>query len=117
MRPLPEIALTDEPDKDDVLLLEERLYEYNVGRTGIADGRVLALFARDGDGAILGGLYGWTWGKTCEIRSLWVTEPWRGHGLAIPCACRTVERNGGTIWAIDGRQGVVGMALPLEVAT
>ena len=81
MRPLPEIALTDEPDKDDVLLLEERLYEYNVGRTGIADGRVLALFARDGDGAILGGLYGWTWGKTCEIRSLWVTEPWRGHGL------------------------------------
>ncbi|HTM33998.1 MAG TPA: hypothetical protein VL263_21955 [Vicinamibacterales bacterium] len=44
-------------------------------------------------------------------------DPWRGHGLAIPCACRTVERNGGTVWAIDGRQGVVGMALPLEVST
>jgi signal transduction histidine kinase len=43
-------------------------------------------------------------------------DPWRGHGLAIPCACRTVERNGGTVWAIDGRQGVVGMALPLEVS-
>ena len=24
-------------------------------------------------------------------------DPWRGHGLAIPCACRTVERNGGTV--------------------
>ena len=44
-------------------------------------------------------------------------DPWRGHGLAIPCACRTVERNGGTVWAIDGRQGVVGLALPLEVSS
>lgn len=81
MRPLPHIALTEEPDREDVLLLEERLYEYNVGRTGIADGRVLALFARDDAGEILGGLYGWTWGKTCEIRSLWVAEPSRRQGL------------------------------------
>jgi hypothetical protein len=44
-------------------------------------------------------------------------DPWRGHGLAIPCACRTVERNGGTVWALDGRQGVVGLALPLEVSS
>ena len=81
MRSLPDIALTEEPDKDDVLLLEERLYEYNVAKTGIADGRVLALFARDDDGAIVGGLYGWTWGMGCEIRSLWVAEPWRRKGL------------------------------------
>lgn len=44
-------------------------------------------------------------------------DPWRGHGLAIPCACRTVERNGGTVWVVDGRQGVVGLALPLEVSS
>jgi signal transduction histidine kinase len=44
-------------------------------------------------------------------------DPWRGHGLAIPCACRTVERNGGTVWALDGKQGVVGLALPLEVSS
>jgi ribosomal protein S18 acetylase RimI-like enzyme len=81
MRTPPHIALTEEPDREDVLLLEERLYEYNVGRTGIADGRVLALFARDDDGSILGGLHGWTWGKTCEIRSLWVAEPCRRQGL------------------------------------
>ena len=42
-------------------------------------------------------------------------DPWRGHGLSIPCACRTVERNGGIVWSVDGRQGVVGLALPLEV--
>jgi hypothetical protein len=44
-------------------------------------------------------------------------DPWRGHGLAIPCACRTVERNGGSVWIVDGRQGVVGLALPLEVSS
>ncbi len=44
-------------------------------------------------------------------------DPWRGHGLAIPCACRTVERNGGMVWSVDGRQGVVGLALPLEVSS
>jgi signal transduction histidine kinase len=44
-------------------------------------------------------------------------DPWRGHGLAIPCACRTVERNGGMVWGVDGRQGVVGLALPLEVSS
>jgi GNAT superfamily N-acetyltransferase len=81
MRSPPHIALTEEPDKNDVLLLEERLYEYNVARTGIADGRVLALFARNDDGEIVGGLYGWTWGNACEIRSLWVAAAWRGQGL------------------------------------
>lgn len=44
-------------------------------------------------------------------------DPWQGHGLAIPCACRTVERNGGKVWSVDGRQGVVGLTLPLEVSS
>jgi len=78
---LPDIALSEEPDRDDVVLVEERLYEYNVARTGIADGRLLGLFARDEARTIVGGLYGWTWGAACEIRSLWVDERWRGRGL------------------------------------
>jgi len=78
---LPEVVLTEEPDRDDVLLLEERLYQYNVERTGISDGRVLSLFARDESNAIVGGLYGWTWGQACEIRSLWVAARWRRQGL------------------------------------
>ena len=79
--PLPAIALTEEPDHGDVRQLEERLYEYNVARTGIRDGRLIALFARDEFDDVVGGLYGWTWGKTCEIRTLWVHERWRGKGL------------------------------------
>lgn len=43
-------------------------------------------------------------------------DPWQGHGLAIPCACRTVERNGGMVWSVGGRPGAVGLALPLEVS-
>ena len=79
--PLPAIALTEEPDQDDVRQLEERLYEFNVARTGICDGRLIALFARDDADAVVAGLYGWTWGETCEIRTLWVHERWRGKGL------------------------------------
>ena len=81
MAELPEVVLTEDPNHDDVWLLEERLYQYNVERTGIADGRVLSLFARDEENAIVGGLYGWTWGQACEIRSLWVDERWRRQGL------------------------------------
>lgn len=44
-------------------------------------------------------------------------DPWRGHGLAVPSACRTLERHGGMVWSVEGRQGVVGLALPLEVAS
>ena len=81
MSHLPEVVLIEEPDRDDVLLLEERLYAYNVERTGISDGRVLALFARDDSNVVVGGLYGWTWGHACEIRSLWVDGRWRRQGL------------------------------------
>ena len=80
MARLPDIELTEEPDHDEVRRLEERLYEFNVERTGITDGRLLTLFARDAD-VIVAGLYGWTWGKTCEIRTFWVEERWRGKGL------------------------------------
>ena len=78
---LPDIVLSEDPDQGDVLRLEERLYEYNVERTGISDGRVLALFARDETCSVIAGLYGWTWGHACEIRSLWVDERWRRQGL------------------------------------
>ena len=76
-----EIALTEEPDRDDVQFLDDRLYEFNAAATGFHDGRLLALFARNAEHAIVAGLYGWTWGGCCEIRTVWVHEEWRGRGL------------------------------------
>jgi GNAT superfamily N-acetyltransferase len=74
-----------EPDLNDIRLLEERLYEFNVQASGIADGRSFGLFLRNTDGAIVGGAYGWTWGGTCHLRYLFVPADMRnqGHGTRL----------------------------------
>jgi GNAT superfamily N-acetyltransferase len=74
-------SIIETPDLHDVQFLDDRIYEYNVERTGIADGRLLAIFLRDSDQTIKAGLYGWTWGRCCEVKILWVAERWRGAGL------------------------------------
>lgn len=78
---LERMAILEEPERDDVQFLDERLYEFNVSRTGITGGRLLAIFVRGGQGEIIAGLYGWTWGGCCEVRTLWVHEQWRGRDL------------------------------------
>lgn len=70
-----------DPHRRDVNALDVWMYQFNVARTGIADGEELAIFVRDDDGAIRAGLYGWTWSGWLEIRTLWVREADRGHGL------------------------------------
>ncbi len=75
------IAVIDNPSRDDVHWIEEQLYEFNVARTGITDGRYLAIWVRDEEEQIVAGLFGWTWGDTCEVRTLWVHEHWRAQGV------------------------------------
>ncbi len=70
-----------EPDPADVAFLEARINEYNFATTGITDGELLALFERDAERRIVAGLYGWTWGGTCEVRFLWVASGLRRQGL------------------------------------
>ena len=72
--------LDENPSDSDVHFLDDRINEYNVTRTGIADGKILSYFMRDENGAIVAGLYGWTWGGCCEIRYLWVRDDLRNHG-------------------------------------
>jgi GNAT superfamily N-acetyltransferase len=40
------------------------------------------IFVRDDTGHIVGGASGSTWGGCCQIHTLWVDGPQRGHGLA-----------------------------------
>lgn len=61
--------------------LTERIYEFNVGATGYADGRLLAGTIHDDTGKIIAGINGHTWGGCCEITNLWVHERHRGQGL------------------------------------
>lgn len=74
-----------DPDPEDIRRLEERIYEFNVQQTGIADGRSFGLFLRDPAGAAIGGACGWTWGGTCFLRYLFVPAELRkqGHGTRL----------------------------------
>ncbi|HET9798540.1 MAG TPA: GNAT family N-acetyltransferase [Gemmatimonadaceae bacterium] len=81
VRHLEALPILETPDPHDLQYLDDRIYEYNVARTGIADARLLAILLRDDDGQIVAGLYGWTWGRCCEVRTLWVHERRRGQRL------------------------------------
>jgi len=67
-------------DPADLQFLEDRLYEFNAAATGIDDGALLAICARDAAGIILEAASGCTWGGCCEVRQLWVREDLRGRG-------------------------------------
>ena len=66
---------------DEAIVLEERIYEFNVAATGIDDGRYLSVLLTRDDGTIYGGLHGHTWAGICEIKTLWIAESERGKGL------------------------------------
>ena len=76
-----ELRIEDEPRREDVAALDDRLYRYSAAVTGCDNGRWLAIFVRDGTGEITAGLHGWTWGRTGYVRTLWVREDLRRQGL------------------------------------
>jgi GNAT superfamily N-acetyltransferase len=51
-----------------------------VQATGISDGKLFASFLRDDDKTVVGGISGWTWGKTCFIRNLLISAELRKQG-------------------------------------
>lgn len=75
------MTIEDEPSPADLQQLDDRLTDWNIATTGLKDARLLAAFERDASGAIVGGAHGWTWGASCEIKTLWVDEAQRGCGL------------------------------------
>jgi ribosomal protein S18 acetylase RimI-like enzyme len=73
-------TIDDNPADADVHFLDDRINEYNFETTGITDGRAVSYLLRDDAGEIIAGLYGWTWGGTCEVRYLWVRGDYRKRG-------------------------------------
>ena len=81
MGPPEDFRIEDDPRREDMALLDERVYKFNAAASGVDDGRLLAIFVRDGDGTIVAGLHGWTWGGTGFVQTIWVDEKLRRRGL------------------------------------
>jgi GNAT superfamily N-acetyltransferase len=61
--------------------LDQEIYAFNVEATGLDDGRLLSVRARDEAGSLAGGLSGWTWGGCLYVDLLWVRADLRGQGV------------------------------------
>ncbi|MBV9825506.1 MAG: GNAT family N-acetyltransferase [Alphaproteobacteria bacterium] len=83
----PVMIVETDPDLASFHLLEEWLYELNVKITGITDGKLLSIFLRKPDGAVIGGTHGWTWAGRCYVRLLYVPPDLRGRG----CGTRLMQ--------------------------
>jgi GNAT superfamily N-acetyltransferase len=79
--PASELVINAEPTPEEVQYLEDRIYEFNSGATGITDGAWLAIFVKDESNRIVAGLCGNTWGGCLEIRQFWVEEARRKQGI------------------------------------
>jgi ribosomal protein S18 acetylase RimI-like enzyme len=79
--PDPEITIERDAPASIVAYLEDRLYEFNVQATAIADGMGLTALLRDENNEIVAGINGHTWGASCEIKQLWVAASQRRRGL------------------------------------
>jgi GNAT superfamily N-acetyltransferase len=78
-----DLRVEDDPDPMDIARLETRVAEQTARISGhpVESERPLAVFVRDDDGALVAGVFGWTWGGCAELQHLWVEESRRGEGL------------------------------------
>jgi GNAT superfamily N-acetyltransferase len=76
------LTVEGQPDPRDLALLEENLAAAAIAAVGAGEEEDFAIFARDENGRIVAGASGSTWGGCCQIHTLWVDGPQRGHGLA-----------------------------------
>lgn len=76
------LDVTDTPDPAVLAQLGAALAEYNTADVGPAGKRDLAVFLRNGDGAMVGGLAGYTAWGWLYVQWLWLAEDQRGQGGA-----------------------------------
>lgn len=74
------ITIEDAPVPSDLEVLHRELKEFNESRAGASNYKPLALFLRDTENQVVGGLTGSTGRDWLEIDCLWVSEVARGQG-------------------------------------
>jgi len=75
------LEIVEDASISDIVQLEAHIDAFNAAATGIDDARLLSIFLKRPDGSLYAGLHGHSWGRTCQIKLLWVAEQERGCGL------------------------------------
>ena len=83
------LVVENDPDPRDLGLLEEKLAAAAVAAVGAGAEEEFGIFVRDDAGRIVAGASGSVWGGCCQIHTLWVDGPQRGHGLATELMAET----------------------------
>ncbi|MBN1886438.1 MAG: GNAT family N-acetyltransferase [Thermoflexales bacterium] len=79
------LTVEEDPEPEEVALVIEGLRAYNRSHAGDDDHRKLAVFVRDAQERIVGGLLGDTYWGWLGVSILWIEESHRrqGHGRAL----------------------------------
>ncbi|MBE9098283.1 GNAT family N-acetyltransferase [Vacuolonema iberomarrocanum] len=75
------IEIATEPHRDDIEFVVQQLLNFNKNRAGEGNYKPLAIFVRDVDDHIVGGLVGETYWQWLFVDVLWVQESLRGQGF------------------------------------
>jgi GNAT superfamily N-acetyltransferase len=67
-------------DADLDATLNRELTTFNEAASGVLDQRELTVRVTDADGALIGGLSGWTWGTCAGVGMFWIREDARRSG-------------------------------------
>jgi hypothetical protein len=76
-------------------VVEDGLGLYNVAVTGFAEYYPVAIFLKDENSAILGGVLGHLWGKWLRVAILWLAELARRQGRSRSKGCRLTLHSAG----------------------
>jgi len=79
--PRSSIRVFDRTDPSVSAELGDAIDAFNMAAVDLYDARDVFAQVRDGDGALVAGVDGWTWGGTCWIEHLWVREADRRDGI------------------------------------
>jgi GNAT superfamily N-acetyltransferase len=74
------IDVAIEPQSDEIEFVTQQIINFNRNRAGEGNYKHLAIFLRDSDEHIVGGLVGETYWQWLYVDVLWVQESFRGEG-------------------------------------
>src|SRR5437879_5818249 len=74
------LMIEENPDDMDAQTVIDALYKYNIAQTKIDDVKRIAVFLRDNNNHVVGGILCWVYWEWLQIEFLWIRDDLRGMG-------------------------------------